>query len=455
MALAGTRQPVPEMNSLISSQTDWVIGSLPFVLLLTAMAVLPLIPQVEMWWERNATKLLVSGILGLLTLAWIAWRTGTPTACVAASHAVHEYVPFLVLLFSLYMISGGVHVAGRVRASTTCNALVLFIGAVLANVLGTTGASVLLIRPLLRSNAHRQHRVHTVVFFIFLVSNVGGCLLPIGDPPLFLGFLRGVPFLWTLSLWKAWLLAVGLLLALYVAVDLWMQRHDRTTAVDEVPDPVKLHGWPSIVLLGVAVAVVGCIGPDRPIPGCTWTPPEFLREGLLLLLAGISVMASPWSERVRQGFSSTPIVEVAALFVGIFLTMQVPLAVLGAKGSMLGLQQPWQMFWWTGGLSSILDNAPTYLVFLEVARQATPQVAATGSVMLADGSYLSSDLLTGLSLGAVFLGAMTYIGNGPNLMVRSIACSEGVKMPGFVGYFLWAIALLLPALAIVQWALIS
>jgi len=450
VALRGLNHSGHVDASQIALQSDWLVGCLPFVLVLTALAVLPLLPRTEVWWESNASKLALSAAMGLITLAWIAWRVGAETAVVAAAHAAHEYLPFIVLLFSLYMISGGVRVEGRLQASTRVNCCILAIGAVLANVLGTTGASMLLIRPLLRNNAHRTHRVHTVVFFIFLVSNVGGCLLPIGDPPLFLGFLRGVPFLWTLSLWKEWLVTVALLLMIYAVMDWRLQMREPLGASGAPGGAARVHGWTCVVLLCMAVLAVAVVQPDQPIPLLGWSPPELTREAILLLLTMFSVVAEPWKSRVKHGFSAGPILEVAAIFVGIFLAMQVPLAVLSSTGASLGLDQAWKLFWCTGLLSSLLDNAPTYLVFMEVARGVTLQSDHAAHVMLADGSYIRDDLLTGVSLGAVFMGAMTYIGNGPNLMVRAIAKHEGVKMPGFGGYVLWAMALLLPVMVVVS-----
>jgi Na+/H+ antiporter NhaD/arsenite permease-like protein len=423
----------------------------PFGLLLACMAILPLIGPLEHWWESNRSKAALSCALGLAALAWIHGVAGVAGAEHAALHGAAEYVPFIVLLLSLYVIAGGVRLEGRLPATTLSNTTLLGAGAVLANLLGTTGASMLLITPLLRSNAHRRHRVHTVVFFIFLVSNVGGCLLPIGDPPLFLGFLRGVPFLWTISLWKEWLVAVAALLALYAVLDRQLQRREPLGAAGAPGGSVRVRGWPSVVLLLVAVLVVAIVQHGRPLPLLGLEPPALGREIALLALAGLSLGFEPWNRRVAHGFSLAPMGEVAALFAGIFLAMQVPLAVLGVKGAELALDAPWKLFWATGALSSVLDNAPTYVVFLEVARGATQQAPAVDVVQLAGEGFVRGDLLTGVSLGAVFMGAMTYIGNGPNLMVRAIAAREGVRMPGFGGYVAWAAAVLLPVFAVISW----
>jgi Na+/H+ antiporter NhaD/arsenite permease-like protein len=437
--------------SAVAEQPTWWVGCIPFIVLLGAMAILPLIPHTEHWWERNLSKLALSSGLGLVALGWLAANLGGTAALHAAAHGAFEYVPFIVLLLSLYVIAGGVRLEGRLPASTRANTIMLAIGAVLANLLGTTGASMLLITPLLRSNAHRTHRVHTVVFFIFLVSNVGGCLLPIGDPPLFLGFLRGVPFLWTANLWQEWLVTVVALLGIYAVLDRHLQRSEPLGACGAPGGRVRVHGWPSIVLLLMAVAVVAVVQHGRPLPLVGLEPPPLAREMALLALAALSVGFEPWSRRVSHGFSLAPMAEVAALFAGIFLAMQVPLSVLGAKGAELALDAPWKLFWATGSLSSVLDNAPTYLVFLEVARGATQQVPAEGLVQLGTEGWVRGELLTGVSLGAVFMGAMTYIGNGPNLMVRAIAAREGVRMPGFGGYAAWAAVILLPVFAAVTW----
>jgi len=447
IALRGVFHEGHASHEAVAAVPNWWVGCLPFAALLACMAVLPLVPATEHWWESNTSKLALSGLMGLGALAWLASKVDRDTAVISAAHGAAEYVPFLVLLLSLFVIAGGVRVEGRLPASTRANVALLGLGAVLANALGTTGASMLLIRPLLRSNAHRTHRVHTVVFFIFLVSNVGGCLLPIGDPPLFLGFLRGVPFLWTMSLWKEWLAAVVMLLAMYAVMDRQLQRREPPGASGAPSGQVRVHGWASVALLVAAVFVVALVQPGRALPGTNFAPPPLAREAALLTLAGLSVAFEPWSRRVKHGFSLAPMGEVAALFAGIFLAMQVPLAVLVAKGGAIGLDEPWKLFWGTGSLSSVLDNAPTYLVFLEVARGATEQVPADGLVQLAGEGLVRQDLLTGVSLGAVFMGAMTYIGNGPNLMVRAIAVREGVRMPGFGGYLAWAAVLLLPVFA--------
>lgn len=448
-SLRGLALPHDADASAIAVLPDWWAGCLPFAMLLGCMVVLPLVPATEHWWESNMSKLAVSAAMGLAALLWMHLRAGEENALGSAAHAIAEFVPFIVLLLVLYVISGSVRLEGHIPGSTGANTCMLALGAVLANLLGTTGASMLMIRPLLRANAHRRHRVHTVVFFIFLVSNVGGCLLPIGDPPLFLGFLRGVPFAWTLSLWKPWLFTVGTLLALYAAMDASMQRREVRLPTSR-PTRIRVVGWWHLLLLALAALVVALVQPGQAMPVVGWTPPQLFRELLLLGLAAASVDPRPWKKRGPRAFSLAPMGEVAALFCGIFMAMQVPLAVLQVKGASLGMDAPWKLFWSAGLLSSVLDNAPTYVVFMEVARGVTPQGVMAGSVALADGSFIRGDLLAGVSLGAVFMGSMTYIGNGPNLMVRAIAKQEGVPMPGFLGYVAWAAALLLPVMAAVS-----
>jgi Na+/H+ antiporter NhaD/arsenite permease-like protein len=371
-----------------------------------------------------------------------------------AGHAVlQEYLPFIVLLFSLYVISGGLQLRGDLVALPRTNTAILFLGAVLASVIGTTGASMLLIRPLLQSNRERKFVVHTVVFFIFLVSNVGGSLLPIGDPPLFLGYLRGVPFLWTLSLWPPWLALVSALLAIYFCWDyLAYKREPIGTLRREIREysPIRLRGSVNLLWLCGVVLSVAWIVPGRALPGTNVIVPDFVREGAMLCLAGLSLATTPRGLRSEVEFNYGAILEVAALFLGIFVTMQVPIEILEARGAAIGLVTPAHYFWATGGLSSFLDNAPTYVVFFETAR-AMPVSEGSEMVSLLSGRDIQSDLLRAVSLGAVFMGANTYIGNGPNFMVKSIAESRGIKMPSFFGYMGYSVVILLPLFAGVTW----
>jgi Na+/H+ antiporter NhaD/arsenite permease-like protein len=419
---------------------------LPFALLLGSIALLPLLAP--RWSEHNRNRALVCAGLALPFLAWLLLGYGAQ-----AQHAVREalldYVSFLALLGSLYVIAGGIHLRGSLAGSPLSNASLLAIGALLANLIGTTGASMVLIRPLLRANAERSRKGHIVVFFIFVVSNCGGLLTPLGDPPLFLGFLKGVPFAWTLSLWKPWLLVNGGLLMIFYIVDGFVfdreERADPRSLLDEVlrHEPLRIDGALNILLLLLVVGVIVGKG------AAGW--PFGVQEGLMLGIAALSWFSTARAVHEANRFGFGPILEVAILFLGIFVTMIAPLQILNARGSELGITQPWQYFWATGALSSFLDNAPTYL---------TLGAAAAGQLgvpvehphylgeLLAQGPR-AAELLAAVSCGAVFMGANTYIGNGPNFMVKAIAESAGVRMPGFFGYMLWAIAILIPLFVLV------
>jgi Na+/H+ antiporter NhaD/arsenite permease-like protein len=308
---------------------------------------------------------------------------------------------------------------------------------------------MVLIRPLLQTNRDRENVRHTVIFFIFLVSNIGGCLLPTGDPPLFMGYLSGVPFHWTLRLAGPWLFCVGMLLAIYYAWDSMAYR--RETQVHLAADvrhlsPLRLHGRINLLwLLGVVLAVALII-PGQPLAGTDIVIRDFVREGVLLGLTGLSLATTPRGLRKDTEFSHAAIIEVGCLFFGIFLTMQVPIEILRARGAALQLTTPSHFFWATGLLSSFLDNTPTYLVFFETAKS-LPTPTHTGLVGLLEGA-IRQDLLVAISLGAVFMGANTYIGNAPNLMVKLIAEQRRVVMPSFFGYMLYSVGVLVPLFAL-------
>ena len=430
-----------------------ILWSTPFVLLLLAIAILPLVPTAHHWWERNSVKLLVGLVLSAVVLVYYALRgygayglaPGAATVVAVLEHAIlRDFVPFLVMLFSLYVIAGGFQIKGDLAATPTVNTTMLTIGTLLASLIGTTGASMVLIRPLLQSNRDREHVRHTVVFFIFLVSNIGGCLLPLG-PPLFLGYLSGVPFGWTLSLIKPWLFCVVVLLSVYFVWDVVAYR--RETQLHLAADvrhrsPLRLHGTINLLWLLGAVLAVALIVPGRPLAGTDIVVREIVREGVLLGLTGLSLATTPRGLRKDTEFSHAAIIEVGCLFFGIFLTMQVPIEILQARGANLPLTTPSHFFWATGLLSSVLDNAPTYIVFFETARS-LPSSGHSGLVDLIGGA-IRPDLLAGISLGAVFMGANTYIGNAPNLMVKLIAEHRRVKMPSFFGYMLYSGAVLVP-----------
>jgi Na+/H+ antiporter NhaD/arsenite permease-like protein len=312
---------------------------------------------------------------------------------------------------------------------------------------------MLLIRPLLQTNSEREYVRHTVIFFIFLVSNIGGCLLPIGDPPLFLGYLRGVPFVWTFGLWKEWAFCTLLLLTIYFFWDTWVYRKEPPLEhlLDETHiEPLRIRGLLNIFWLVGVVLAVALLVPGKPLPGTAWEVPNFMREALLLLLVGLAWAATPKENREANAFSFEAIFEVAALFIGIFVTMQAPIEILHVKGHELGLISPHQFFWATGTLSSFLDNAPTYVVFFETANAMTT-APGPGVIQLVGGDFISESLLAAISLGAVFMGANTYIGNGPNFMVKSIAEQAGVRMPSFFGYMAYSVCILIPTFLLVTW----
>jgi Na+/H+ antiporter NhaD/arsenite permease-like protein len=435
----------------LSIPTAWQFGIVPFIAILGCIAILPLLPFTHHWWESNINRLAVSLSLAVVTLLYYVLTQGAASVVSVLEHAiVIEYIPFIVLLFSLYVISGGISIRGDLAAHPGTNTAMLAIGAGIASFIGTTGASMLLIRPLLQTNSERKHVMHTVIFFIFLVSNIGGTLLPIGDPPLFLGFLRGVPFLWTLTLFAPWIFTCVILLVVYFIWDSIAYRKEDPKDIrrDETQKrPLRISGMINILWLLGVVAAVGTLTPGKVIFGFTVFP--FLREILMLAFVAASLFTTPKGVREYNRFNYVAILEVAALFVGIFITMQVPLAVLKACGADITsvVNQPWQYFWSTGSLSSVLDNAPTYLVFFELAGTA-PE--SSNMLRLTGGGHIDVSLLRAISLGAVFMGAMTYIGNGPNFMVKAIAEQSGIKMPSFFGFlFKFAVPILVPVFIVV------
>jgi len=447
------------------------LAAAPFVILLLCIAILPLIPSVAHWWHHNSNKLIISGVLGAIALIYYLLRgtgfghapdvaaPGFQTVLKVLDHAVlAEYIPFIILLFSLYSICGGIILRGDLKAKPSTNTAFLAAGTLLASFVGTTGASMLFIRPLLQTNKERRYVVHTVVFFIFLVSNIGGSLLPVGDPPLFLGYLRGVPFLWTFGLWPEWLFCSAVLLTLYYLVDRYYYGKEPPLEhmLDETQvQPLQLNGALNFVwLLGVVLAVA-LIVPGKNFPGTNYIIPEqtthpghYIREIVMLIMVGLAWVTSSPQVRRDNDFNFGAIFEVAALFIGIFITMQVPIEILQIKGPNLGLDTPAKFFWATGSLSSFLDNAPTYVVFFSTANAMT-HAAGPGILQLVDGNFIRTDLLVAISLGAVFMGANTYIGNGPNFMVKSIAEASGVRMPSFFGYMLWSVGILIPLFILV------
>lgn len=425
--------------------------AVPFAGLLLSIALLPqLAPQV---WHRHYGKVVAAWALAfLLPFAFIF---GAGPAVSGLVHALlAEYLPFIVLLTALYVVAGGIHIRGNLHGSPGTNTFILALGAVLASVMGTTGASMLLIRPLIRANDNRLHKVHVVVFFIFIVANAGGSLTPLGDPPLFLGFLKGVDFFWTLGhLLPETLFLLGALLALFYALDRWYyHRREEILPADPTPDSRRI-GFDGAANFGLLAAIMGLVllsglwksEVEFQVLGAAMGLPGLVRDAGLIAVTLVSLQITPPNVRADNQFSWAPMQEVAQLFAGIFLTILPVIAMLqaGVHGPFAavvaavtradGTPEPAMYFWITGVLSSFLDNAPTYLVFFNAAGGDPAQLMTTLAPALA-----------AISAGAVFMGANTYIGNAPNLMVKAIAEDRGVPMPGFFGYMAWSGAILLP-----------
>lgn len=439
----------------------WAWG-LPFLAVLLSIALGPMLfPKI---WHRHYGK--IAAGWSVVTLLALVVFFGPQTALAAFVHAMlAEYLSFIVLLFALYVVAGGVLVTGNVHGTPRRNTAMLAMGAAMASFVGTTGASMIMIRPLLRANDERPYNVHVVIFFIFIVANVGGALTPLGDPPLFVGFLRGVDFLWTAEhLAVPTLLAVVLLLACFFLVDSWLQRREGPYEPQRDPTPparIRVQGLVNLVLVA---AIVGAI-----LLSATWNPgiswsvlgteiqlQNIVRDALLIGIAGLSLWLTHEEHRRANGFTWEPIKEVAKLFAAIFTTIIPVLAVLraGEQGVLAPLldlvttaegdSSPLAFFWLTGLLSAFLDNAPTYLVFFELAGGDPDYLMGPGARTLA-----------AISMGAVYMGALTYIGNAPNFMVYAIAVERGVKMPTFFGYLIWSIAILGPVFLLLTLTVIA
>ena len=430
----------------------WV---LPFAGVLLSIAVLPL--AAPSLWHHHYGK--ITALWSLAVLIPLAAVFGVSATLRQVWHtAGSEYVPFIILLVALYTVTGGIHIKGNLHGSPAVNTGFLATGSVLASVMGTTGAAMLLIRPLLRANDARLHNKHVVIFFIFLVANIGGSLTPLGDPPLFLGFLKGVDFFWvTHALLLPMVFATVILLALFYVIDTWLYRQANETRPDPTPDsPVRIEGWFNlVVLLPAILLIVLASGTWKPgvayeVYGTTFALQDVVRDVGLVVIAVLSWLFTPQSLRRAHHFEWGPMVEVAKLFAGIFITIIPAIAILkaGKDGAMAPLLamvtaadgQPSNVayFWATGALSSFLDNAPTYLVFFNLAG---------GDAQALMGPLAQT--LAAISAGAVFMGANTYIGNAPNFMVKAVAQSRGVKMPSFGGYMVWSALILLPLFALI------
>lgn len=427
-----------------------LLWSLPFAGLLLSIALFPIFAPA--FWHHHFGKIALGWALAFL-LPCALWLSPADAGNVVVHAMVDEYLPFIVLLFALYTISGGILITGNLHGSPALNTGILALGAACASLMGTTGAAMLLIRPLLRANDNRRHNVHVVVFFIFLVGNIGGGLTPIGDPPLFLGFLKGVSFSWTFqAMLLPVLTACSLLLLAFYLLDSYYYRKEGVLPRDPTPDNARLgvQGGFNFLLLAGVVGAVLMSGMWKPglelnILGVKVGIQNLLRDGMLLGLAGASLAFT--STRIRDGneFNWDPIAEVGKLFGAIFITMAPAIAILragpdGALAQLVGLVSradgspiDLMYFWMTGSLSSFLDNAPTYLVFFNLA---------SGDPALMMTQYSST--LLAISAGAVFMGAHSYIGNAPNFMIKAIAEHRGVAMPGFFGYMAWAWVWLFP-----------
>jgi Na+/H+ antiporter NhaD/arsenite permease-like protein len=449
LGLAALFLLVPDLAraaSLDGTAMGWP-WTLPFAAMLLSIALGPLLfPK---FWHHHYGKIAL--LWSVLALAALAIFNGVPAAAAAFVHAMlAEYLSFIVLLFALYVVAGGILIAGTLPGTPAVNTALLAIGTAIASVVGTTGAAMILIRPLLKANETRHRKVHIVVFFIILVANIGGALSPLGDPPLFVGFLRGVDFFWPAQhLWMQTLIVAAAVLALFLLLDWWMSRDEPRQAARE-PISIRLHGGINLVL--IALIIAGILGSAAwksgiafDVAGTHAELQNIVRDTALVLIAFLSLWLTPAERREANGFTWEPIREVAKLFAGIFVTIIPVLAMLqaGRNGAFAWLLRvvtesdgtPHEVayFWLTGGLSAFLDNAPTYLVFFELAG---------GDARALMGPLAGT--LAAISMGAVYMGALTYIGNAPNFMVKAIAEERGVAMPSFFAYTLWASLILVP-----------
>ncbi len=435
-----------------------VLWGVPFAGVLLSIALLPLFAP--RFWHHHFGKVTAAWALAFLLPFAVVFGPG-----VAAGGLVHalvaEYLPFVILLTALFTVAGGIYIRGNLHGSAALNTGLLAIGAVLASFMGTTGASMLLIRPLIRANDGRRHITHVVVFFIFIVSNAGGSLTPLGDPPLFLGFLKGVDFFWTLQhIWPETLFVVGVLLALFFVLDAWFWRQSGERSLpdptpDTAPEVFGFDGKVNFALLAVVVGLVLMSGLWKTdvqwdLMGTMVGLPGLARDVGLVLVTLVSLAVTPRQVHEDNQFNWAPMQEVAKLFAGIFLTIIPVIAMLkagvnGPFGAIVaavtrpdGSPDPAMYFWASGLLSSFLDNAPTYLVFFNTAG------GDPVTLMTAQAATLAA-----ISAGSVFMGANTYIGNAPNLMVKAIAEDRGVKMPSFFGYMVWSFGILMPLFIVI------
>jgi len=436
-------------------QTLELYTTIPFILLLLCIAIMPVF--FEDWWSNLKNQAIVVAICSIPVFLFFLMKDYHQLV-----HTGLEFVSFIVYVGGLFIVAGGVFLKGDILATPRNNTLFLGLGAILANLLGTTGASMLLIRPLLTMNQDRHHVLHIPIFFIFIVSNIAGSLTPLGDPPLFLGFLRGVPFEWTLKLFPQWLFSIGILLTLFFIID--SVAYHRETREDLQKDqqhyvPLSIIGKRNFLLLGIILASViltktfhdfyaalGLVEYADLLANLT-------RDFIILMTAFISYFITPDEAHNRNEFTFHALEEVAVLFTGLFITMIPALLILQSRGGELGVSTPAQFFWYTGTLSSFLDNAPTYLSFTALA-QGVLGVQGSLNGIIQHSNYGES-LLIAISLGAVFMGANSYIGNAPNFMVKHITEKRGIKMPSFGGYLLWSGGILIPLFIVVTWVFLK
>ena len=438
IAFAGTAATSIDHRDIGSILPLWSI--IPFAGILLSIALMPLF--VPHFWHNHFPKVAAFWSL-VLAIPFLYFFKGTAVYSIAHIF-IADYIPFIILLWALFTVSGGIYIKGSLKGTPAVNSLLLFIGTILASIIGTTGASMLMIRPILRSNSWRVHKVHTIVFFIFLVSNIGGALTPLGDPPLFLGFLHGVPFFWTLNLFPQMAFASAMLLFIYLILDFyWYKKENKSALQHSEAEPFKIEGGRNFIFLAGIIGVVLFSGMVRmgefDIFGIHQSIENLIRDAILITMGFLSLVFTKPEVRKGNDFSWTPIAEVAYLFAGIFMTIIPALAILkaGENGALAWLiksvSTPAHCYWAAGTLSSFLDNAPTYLTFFNSALgkfyPGMPEAQAVAALIVEKIPYLAA-----ISAGSVFMGANTYIGNAPNFMVKSIAEEAGVKMPSFFGY---------------------
>ena len=449
---AMAESPAGETGTAVPS----LLYCIPFAGILLCIALFPLVKPT--WWEEHQAPVVLAWSLAFI-VPFVMGFGAHHTAEVVLECIINDYLTFIVLLFGLFCVAGNITLEGDLAGSPRINVGLLLFGTLLSSWVGTTGASMLMVRPIIKMNSWRKRKRHIMIFFIFLISNIGGCLTPIGDPPLLMGFMRGVPFFWSLRLLPILAFNAAVLLSVFYHLDMRAYRKDiaegRKPDISKPGTEIRIAGLHNLIFLAaivVAVLLSGTLpslplfrnadGTVRGIPilgEVTLTWPAVIEIAIILASAWLSFRTTSAKVRTENHFTWGAIKEVAILFIGIFITMQPALMILKANGASLGLDSPYQMFWATGALSSFLDNTPTYLVFLTTAGS----LGFTEGIATALGT-VPAKMLVAISCGAVFMGANTYIGNAPNFMVKSISDENGVRMPSFFGYILWSLGFLIP-----------